>query len=895
MGPSRLLLRAGLRHLLRRPWLALLPLFGVALGVALVLAVELANRAALSALAGSVEALAGRATHRVVGGANELPEGLWGELLRRFPALDVAPVLERDVLLADRPGEVLRCLGVDPLSAARLGGAAGALASARPASIEGPLDQNVPATPEGTADANGPAGIDGAPQPNAGRAASTTPAWIRLLGDNRACLLARSTAQRLGLIQGKPLALRIGTERAEFELVGLLDPRQMRGAGDALMIVDIAAAQERFQALGRLTRLELILPPGAAGEALAKEIQGLLPSDARLEAAAVRSGQLQRLTAAFRQNLIALAGLSLFVGAFLITNAVRLSVVERRALLARLAALGATRGQLLTALLGETLLLGTLGSALGLLLGKGLAELLYRQVSRTISDLYTPLLASGSSAFGPAALLAFLLGLSVAIAAALPPALEAARAAGREAGSRSGLEQSAQQTAGRALWLGLVAVLLGALLLWLDTRQLWVSYAALISLLLGIAAWVPSGTQALLALLRRPFSRSFGAPGRLAIDAARRSLSRTGLAVAALMIALAATLSVSVLIASFRSSLETWLEGTLVADIYAAPPALAAVRGARGNLEADLARRLTGAAGVTGAQFVRQAWTPSSVGELELMAIDFGAGPRPRYFFLAGDEASAWEKFLASQCVFISEPLAFRHGLKPGDRLRLDAPAGPLELPIGAVLRDYGSERGLCWLHREAYVRAYRDGAISSLALWLAPGQDPEAMVTRLRGELRAGQELFLRSNRGLRAESLAIFERTFAVTALLRVLTLAVALVGTLTALLALALDRSREVALLRALGLTPGQLALHLGLFGAALGLAAGLFAAPVGALLASLMMGVVNRDSFGWTMLAWRFPPQEFALALGLAVLFASLAALASLPRLLSGNLARDLIQE
>jgi putative ABC transport system permease protein len=131
-GPwPSLLLRAGLRHLWRRPWLALLPLLGVALGVALVLAVDLANRAALNALSGSVEALAGRATHRVVGGAAELPERLWGEILRRFPEVDLSPVLERDVLYADRPGEVLRCLGVDPLSAARLGGAAGALSGAQ--------------------------------------------------------------------------------------------------------------------------------------------------------------------------------------------------------------------------------------------------------------------------------------------------------------------------------------------------------------------------------------------------------------------------------------------------------------------------------------------------------------------------------------------------------------------------------------------------------------------------------------------------------------------------------------------------------------------------------------------------------------------------------------------
>lgn len=854
-----LVLKAGLRHLWRRPWLALLPLFGVALGVALVLAVDLANRAALDALARSVESLAGRASHRVVGGADELPESLWGQLAREVPEIELAPVIERDVLLSDHPGVVLRAVGLDPLSAGRFGGAAGALI-APPESGQG--------DPE---------------------------AWTGLLARSDTCLLTHASAERLGLEPGQRLALRIGSERVELELIGHLDPARLGGAGDGLLVLDIAAAQERLGTLGRLTRLDLIAPAGAAGEAALSAVAQRLPPDARLEPVAARSGQLARLTRAFRQNLYALAGLSLFVGAFLITNAVRLSVVERRGLLRRLVQLGATRSQVLAGLLCETLCLGALGAGLGLLLGRGLAELLYGRVRQTIQDLYTPLIAPGEAAFGPAAGLAFGLGLGAALLAALPPALEGAREASREQAARSGLEQRAERSARRSLWLALLGLASSGLLLALDTRRLEVTYGALILLLLSLALLVPPGTRWLLGLLSRPFAGLFGPPGRLAIDAARRSLSRTALAVAALMIALSSTLSVSVLIGSFRSSLELWLEATLVADIYAAPPALAAVRGARGNLEADLARRLSSAPGVAGAMYVRQVFTWSELGEIELMGIDFGTGRRPAYYFLAGDPERAWAEFEAGRGLFVSEPLAFRHGLEVGRALELTTPRGPVQLPILAVLRDYGSERGLCWLERDAYVSLYRDGALSSLALWLDPGLDPERELERLRGELRAGQELFLRSNRGLRQESLRIFDRTFAVTALLRVLTLAVALVGTLTALLALALDRAREVALLRALGLEPAQLLGHLALFGAALGLAAGLFAAPVGALLAALMMGVVNRDSFGWTMLVWRFPPGEFALALGLALAFAAGAALCSAPRLLRAGLSRDLTQE
>ena len=235
-----------------------------------------------------------------------------------------------------------------------------------------------------------------------------------------------------------------------------------------------------------------------------------------------------------------------------------------------------------------------------------------------------------------------------------------------------------------------------------------------------------------------------------------------------------------------------------------------------------------------------------------------------------------WPAFEDGQAVIISEPYAYHHELQVEDCVRLRTERGEHAFPVAGIFTDYGSDQGLVMLSRQTYEQFWDDRGISSLGLYVTPERNVAAMVASLRGLVDAEQEVLIGSNRALREASLDIFDRTFTITSVLHVLTTAVAFVGVLSALMALQLERERELGVLRAIGFTPrqvwGLITAQTGL----MGLVAGLLALPVGMMLASVLVFVINRRSFGWT-LQLEIVPNMLLEAVCLALLAALLAGL------------------
>jgi putative ABC transport system permease protein len=254
-------------------------------------------------------------------------------------------------------------------------------------------------------------------------------------------------------------------------------------------------------------------------------------------------------------------------------------------------------------------------------------------------------------------------------------------------------------------------------------------------------------------------------------------------------------------------------------------------------------------------------------GPIYLSALDIAPGRGPR--LLAGDPARVWAAFFGEDAVLISEPLAYKRRLRVGDRLPLPTRQGKVAFPVAGIYRDYGSDAGAVLMSRRAYDRHFDDPYISSVALYAAPGVDASTLVARVRAAARPGEELLVRSNRALRQGALEVFDRTFEVTSVLRLLALIVAAFGVTSALMALQLERTRELGVLRALGFTAGEVARLVAVETGLLGLVAGLLAVPVGMALAAVLVFVINRRSFGWTM-PLELGPQALLLAplLGLA---------------------------
>jgi putative ABC transport system permease protein len=823
------LARLAVRQLRSHPWQLGLAILGIALGVAVAVSIDLANGSALRAFRLSTEAVSGRATHQIVGGPSGLPEDLYRRLRLELGVRRAAPIVEGDMAVAGRAGRTLHVLGIDPFADGDF----------RPY-----LDSREGRARDGLARAG------------------------ELVGRGGTALIAASTAQSLGLAIGGELAVDVAGARRTLTLVGLLQPAD---AGSAralqdLLVVDIATAQELFGAAGRLTRIDLIVEDAQ----LLQRIGQALPAGADLVGAGTQAGATARMILAFQWNLTALSLLALVVGMFLIYQTMTFSVVQRRPLIGSLRALGVTRAEVFALVMSEALVIGVVGTLAGLVLGLGMAQGLLRLVTRTINDLYF-VLSVRDVALDPATLAkSLLLGLGVTALAALAPALEATAAAPRIVMSRASLETGARRGTRRAGWLGLAVLAAGGAVLAVP-GGIALGFAGLFVVMVGCALLTPAAAVVLLRPLHGVAGAAFGLLGRLATRGIVAALSRTSVAMAALTIAVAAAIGVGVMIASFREAVTSWLEGTLRADVYVSAPSLVGSR-PDATLDPALVAHLAATPGVAHASTSRGVVVQSARGPVPVVALDVDPARPPRWRFREGTAAGVWE----GDTVIVSEPYANRHASGPGATVRLRTDRGARDFPVAGVFYDYGSSAGVVIMSRHTWEGAWADRRISGLALDAAPGLDAEALAAAVRERATGGPQLVVRSQRALRAASLEVFDRTFAITGVLRTLSVVVAFVGMLAALMALQLERAREIGVLRVLGLTPRQVWTLVTAQTGIVGLLSGLLAVPSGLLLAAILVFVINRRSFGWTM---SIEPSPWILLQGVAlsVLAALLAGL------------------
>ncbi len=703
-------------------------------------------------------------------------------------------------------------------------------------------------------------------------------------------LVSAATARDLGVGVGEPLVVAAGGRSQDLTIGVTFSSRDAfrRQAGRDLLILDVFHAQRIFGMGSNLTRIDLLLdgPDWDREQALAA-IREILPPGTEIARPESRTAAAGELTRAFRLNLRALSLLGLLCGAFLIYNTMTFAVVQRRPILALLRALGVTPKRLFGVVLAEAAAVGFAGGCLGLAFGRLLAGRLLVRVEQTLDDLY---FTTGSIWIEPPPWLtpaALLLAVAVALLAALGPAVEALRAAPGPALARATLETRWRAALPKLTAAGGVLVTLGALAIWSQRGGLPTAFAALFAILVGLALTTPLATVGLSRLVAAPAERTLGGLGRIAAAGVGASISRTGVAVAALAVAISVTLGVDLMIRSFRSTVDEWLLYSLPADLYVS--STASFRGASGTAppalrESDLDVLRT-APGVVRVNTVLETRVESAVGAVRLLAHDLDARGRSAFRFRRARPEDAWPGYLAGTAVLISEPLASRHGLGPGDTLRLETPSGPVHPQVAAVFYDYASERGTVLMSWARYLELWPEGrrrpGRTAAALYLEPGSDPDAARTGVARRLEAGRSvpnrnLAVRSNGALRRRSLEVFDRTFLVTNVLRLLAVTVAFIGVLAALTALALERRRELAALRALGLTPKQLWGLVTCQSALLGLFAGLLALPMGAVTAALMTFVINKRSFGWSM-DLTLPVESLAFALALAVGSALLAGL------------------
>jgi len=645
--------------------------------------------------------------------------------------------------------------------------------------------------------------------------------------------LSTAAAEALRLGKGDELALIAGPGVARFKVAGVLS--SLRGVS---AITDIASAQWRFGRLGELNRVDVRLRPGAPREGVAAEIQRLLPPGVHVATVDSLEEASAYPSRSYRVNLNVLAMVALFTGGFLVFSAQALEVARRRGEHALLRVLGLTRKQVTRLVLQEAALLGAVGAAAGLALGYALALVALRASG---ADLGAGMFrgVSAELGFSPLAAAAyFLAGILVAVLGALLPALDAARAAPARA-LKAGDEQTLFQSV-TPVWPGLACLLLGAFLSQLGPvggLPLF-GYASIACLLVGAIALVPRAAQWLFNALPLPSPPAL----QLALSQLRAAPGQAAVSLAAIVASFSLMAAMAIMVASFRESVDAWLRGVLPAELYLRTTHA----GDAGALDARFEELVRSLPQVARADFLRsgRVMLDPARPPLVLIARDRAQNAFPllgqRYQRKPGDPPAVW----------ISEAVSDLHGFAPGTRLELPLLRKSHRVVVAGIFRDYARQHGAILMERADYIALTGDRAANDAALWLQPGATPAQTMAALR-ELPGGAQLDMAEPGEIREVSLRIFDRSFTVTYAMEAVAVLVGLFGLSSSLGAIVLARRREFGVLRHLGLTRGQIRGMLAAEGGLLALVGSVAGLAAGAAISLVLVYVVNRQSFHWSM--------------------------------------------
>ena len=817
MSVGSLLFRALVGGPLREsPGRAVLAVIAIAMGVALGVAVHLVNSSAVNEFDLAARHLAGEADLVVRGPRSGFEESLYPRVAR-LPQVEAAnPAVEFEVPLARRQ-DTLRILGFDPLRAAQV-------------------------------------------QP---RLLPERSGMVVDLFDADAIWLSPAAAEWLGLRPGDRLEVRVGTRSVPLKVGGLLPAGAYR---QRIGVMDVAAAQWRFEYLGRLNRIDIRLKPGTDVAAFQRGLREVLPAGAHASAPEAEGERSANLTRAYRLNLDMLALVALFTGAFLVFSSQVLALLRRRAQLALLRAVGMTRGALARWLIAEGAVIGAAGSLLGAAVGYAVARYALSTVG---ADLGAGYFRSVVADIDPdARVLASFVGLGVlfAVLGAAAPAWEAARRPPARA-LRAGDEEEALKKLSTTGW-GVAAIAAGlALTLAPAIDGLPVAgYFAIALILLGIVLVMPHLAAACLALLPLPKRPA----AVIAVSQIKATPRQAAISVAAIVTSFSLMVSMLVMVSSFRGSLQDWLDRMLPADLYLR----AARSGETAFFTPEEQARIAAAPGVARAEFIRS--------QNLLLAPD-----RPPVTLLAGpvDAADPGKILLITDApyalrpddpppVWISEVAADFYGLRPGERVSLPIGPTPRHFTVAGIWRDYARQNGAIAINREVYRKISGDDLVNDAAVWLAPGAEASAVQRAVREQLPWAERLEIATTREMKEISLGLFDRTFAITYALEIAAVLIGLFGVSVSFSAQALARRREFGVLRHVGMTRREIGAMLGMEGAlvaTLGTAVGLAA---GWVIGLILIHVVNRQSFNWSMeLHMPWPPLAGLAALIVAAAVAT----------------------
>jgi putative ABC transport system permease protein len=798
-----------LRHIRLHKGRTFLTILGIALGVSVLVSVQIAIRTAIESFNDTVDHVSGKANLKVTSIGRGFPEEVFLKV-KRVPGIKAATPVIQYISKFDEPiDEPLYLLGIDVFS-------------------DRPFREY--------------------------QFYQSDEEDLLFLKEPNAIALTEKLAARHGLKRGDRITLIIGSKKVDLIITNLL---KMEGPAKSLEgnfgIIDIALAQEVLEKIGLIDRIDLMTDKSVPLGVVKRELKKVIPPGTEVRTPDTRSRQIEKMVSAFHLNLTALSFISLIVGMFLIYNAISVSVIQRRREIGILRSIGLTRSQLLALFVSEAALIGLLGSLMGMGMGIGLAKLMLYFVSRTITALYL-LVKTEHLSISPSVLMAgFGLGMFASILSSLGPAREASKVAPREALALGTLETKVRIRVRLFNLIGIGLLTLAficALQKPIDHRPIFGFLAALF-ILIGVSFMIPSLTTLLNRLLSPLVHFLFGVEGELASRYIHDSMARTVITITALMTALSMLVSVSIMILSFRKTVDLWVEQSINGDVFIFPGSYS-ITGYSALLPIEVSRALPSLPGVKAVDSFR-ALEVEYQGQPALIAsVDGKVFLNMKVIrFTKGNPEAILKRFAAGESVLVTESFSLRHHVKAGDRIKFNTPKGEQDFLITGVFYDYSTDWGMVLMEKRLFQSLWNDETFHSAGIYLKEGVSGEAFKKTIRKRYSMSYRLFVASHSELRKEVLKIFDQTFAITYALEFIAIIVAILGIINSLNALIIERRRDIGILRAVGGGRRQVekvtlieAGMIGFFSHILGLLCGF-------ILSILLIYVINKQSFGWTI--------------------------------------------
>jgi putative ABC transport system permease protein len=821
---------SSIRFLTKNIWQFASLITGIVLSVAIITATDLAIESAKKSFELSTEIINGKATHHIINNAGKVDEELVINLENKY-SLKVTPIIEGFISKNNR---LLKIIGIDPFS--------------------------------DTAFRNIFKEFNSRNQYNPS-------AFINKL---EGFFTTKRTAEKFKILPGDPFLINQNDETYHLKLYGIIDSDDDPASAslDNLLFTDISTAQELLKLQNYISRIDLILKPEEENE-LKNILFAINPSLVLIKSSERNQAQ-ESMTKSFNANLSALSLLAMLVGIFLIYNTMTFAVLQRRKIFGFLRTLGVNQQEIFSLIIFESLLFAIIGSLIGIGLGYLLANVLLNFIVRTINDLYFVLQVSQINISNITFIKAGSIGIFAALLSALVPAYEASKSPVTKVLQNINIEETVKKYLPKLNIAGLILTSFSLLLFMVFEKNIAACFFGLFIMVIGFSCFIPFLTYHSDYILEPLYKNAFGLAALISLRSLKKNLSRNAVAIAALTVAISLYLSLDIAINSFRNTVEDWLSASLFADIYISAPQQISHRNhlTLNNKVIEFSKGFQNK-DILGISEYHLRDIIGEHGSTRVASINSLPIVKNSFTFKESTE-DIWNKFDRGEGIIASAPYAYKHKIKCNDKIKLQTDKGLQTFTILGVFSDYSSDQGLLMMHQDLYRSLWEDTNLSSLGIFLKESTGKEKTqetkihllnnkknnpkLDRIKNYIEAYKSqaadsnlsptfFEIRSNKELLKESLEIFDRTFRVTSALKIIAVIVAAFGIFSALLSLIIEREKEFALLKALGLSKQDIQKSISLQAFTMGLLSSIFAIPLGIASAWVMIFVINHRSFGW----------------------------------------------